>query len=378
AAMIKARQIAGDSEAGALFLKNLAPFIWRKNLDFAAIRDIHSIKRQINAHRGGTTIAVAGHNVKLGRGGIREIEFFTQTQQLIWGGRDESLRRPATLAALAALAGAGQVTDEAVEELTGAYEFLRRLEHRLQMVDDRQTHEMPGDDEGLTHLAVFLGFKDAQGLSDELLTHLSRVESNYAHLFEDAPSLGGQGEAAGNLSFTGTDEDPDTLETIEKLGFTEAKAVSGLVRGWHHGRYRATRSERSRQLLTELMPVILSAFGHTPDPMGAFFKFDEFLSNLPSGVQLFSMFHARPELLDLLAEIMGSAPRLADHLSHHPSILDSLLEADFLKLFPEPADMSGDLSHLLERAGDYEDVLNESRRWANDRKFQVGIQILRN
>ncbi len=378
AALIKARQIAGDRAAGARFLETLAPFIWRKNLDFAAIRDIHSIKRQINAHRGGAEIAVAGHNVKLGRGGIREIEFFAQTQQLIWGGRDESLRAAATRDALAALARVGHVSSEATEELSQAYEFLRRLEHRLQMIDDRQTHDLPNDEEGLAHLAAFLGFAGTRELADELVGHLRRVEGHYARLFEDAPSLGGLGAAAGNLIFTGSDEDPETLETIKKLGFAKAKSISAMVRGWHHGRYRATRSERSRQLLTELMPLILSAFGKTPDANGAFIKFDEFLANLPSGIQLFSMFHARPDLLDLLAEIMGSAPRLADHLSHHPSILDSVLEADFLKLYPPVAEMAADLERLLDGAHDFEELLDQARRWANDRKFQIGIQMLRN
>ncbi len=378
AALIKARQIAGDRQAGALFLANLAPFIWRKHLDFAAIQDIHSIKRQINAHHGGAEIAVAGHNIKLGRGGIREIEFFAQTQQLIWGGRDERLRAPVTRDALAALARAGHVSTRAAEELTAAYEFLRRLEHRLQMIDDRQTHELPDDEKGLAHLATFLGFAGSRELADELVGHLRRVEGHYARLFEDAPSLGGHGAAAGNLIFTGTDEDPDTLETIRKLGFAEPKSISAMVRGWHHGRYRAMRSERSRQLLTELMPVILTAFGKTPDANGAFIKFNEFLSNLPSGVQLFSMFHAKPELLELLAEIMGSAPRLADHLSHHPAVLDSVLEADFLKLFPPVAEMSADLDRQLDRAEDFEEVLNQGRRWANDRKLQIGIQMLRN
>ncbi len=158
AAMIKARPCAGDPATGEYFLKAIAPFIWRRNLDFAAIEDIHSIKRQIHAHAGHGEIAVAGHNIKLGRGGIREIEFFAQTQQLILGGRHPDLRSPSTLDALGALAARGIITAQAADDLRRCYIYLRTLEHRLQMVDDQQTHSLPGSDEGLAHVACFMGY----------------------------------------------------------------------------------------------------------------------------------------------------------------------------------------------------------------------------
>src|SRR5258707_9919731 len=154
---IKARQWAGDAQAGALFLKNMEPFIWRKNLDYAAIQDIHSIKRQIHSHGGHSRVGVAGHNIKLGRGGIREIEFFAQTQQLILGGRDPSLRNPATLGALAALHARGHISGEAQRDMADSYRFLRMIEHRLQMIDDQQTHTIPKTSDGLDHVARFAG-----------------------------------------------------------------------------------------------------------------------------------------------------------------------------------------------------------------------------
>ncbi|MCB2101237.1 MAG: bifunctional [glutamine synthetase] adenylyltransferase/[glutamine synthetase]-adenylyl-L-tyrosine phosphorylase [Rhodobacterales bacterium] len=377
AAMIKARPVAGDRAAGRQFLDRLRPYVWRKNLDFAAIQDVHSIKRQINAHRGGGTIAVNGHNVKLGRGGIREIEFFAQTQQLIWGGRLPELRLRETVPAIRALCATGKVRPEVADDMIDAYRFLRRVEHRLQMINDEQTHSLPEADAGLAHLALFLGYDSAAAFTGDLLANLRRVEAHYAALFEDSPSLGGRGGVAGNLVFTGGESDPDTLDTLSRLGFDNPKAVDATVRGWHHGRYRATRSSRTRQILTELMPALLEALSRTPNPGPAFLKFDEFLSRLPTGLQLFSMFHANPQLLDLVAEIMGGAPKLADHLSRHPSILESVLAGDFMDTPPEPEDLDEELDRLLTQAEGLEDMLDISRRWANDRRFQVGVQNLR-
>ena len=373
AAMIKARPVAGDLAMGAAFLRELEPFVWRKNLDFWAIQDIHSIKRQINAHKGAAEIALPGHNIKLGRGGIREIEFFAQTQQLIYGGRDPRLRRPRTTEALAALARAGRINPGAAEKLTEAYEFLRRLEHRLQMIEDQQTHDLPEDEEGFATLAALMGQESAVVFCAYVLRQLRRVESYYAELFEEAPSLA----APGNLVFTGGEPEPATLETLQQLGFADGGLVFSLVRGWHHSRHRATRSTRARELLTELMPALLQALGRTHNPDVALVKFDEFLSRLPAGVQLFSLLHANPSLLDLLAEIMGTAPALADHLSRNPGLLDAVLTADFYSPTPSRAAMAEELREKLAQARDFQDVLDLSRRWTNDRRFQVGVQILR-
>ncbi len=377
AAMIKARPVAGDKAAGQAFIDMLRPFVWRRNLDFAAIQDVHSIKRQINAHRGGGSIAVKGHNIKLGRGGIREIEFFAQTQQLIWGGRVPSVRASGTEAALAALCQLGPVSAPACDELTLAYRFLRKLEHRLQMRADEQTQTLPQDDDGIAALAAFMGYSGPDAFVGELLGHLRRVEAHYAALFEDAPALAAAGEVAGNLVFTGGEADPDTLATIRRMGFQNPQTIDSAVRGWHHGRVRAMRSTRARELLTELTPRLLSALAHTAEPDPAFLRFDEFLSRLPAGIQLFSMFHSHPELLDLVAEIMGEAPRLAEHLARRPHLLDSVLTADFFEPLPGHDELGRELDDLLAGADHIEAVLDTCRRWAGDRRFQVGVQRLR-
>jgi glutamate-ammonia-ligase adenylyltransferase len=371
AALIKARTVAGDRDAGRAFLAELGPYLWRRHLDFAAIQDIHSIKRQINAHRGGGKIAVAGHNIKLGRGGIREIEFFAQTQQLIWGGRIPALRPSGTVAALAALAEAGRISPQAAAELTEAYRFLRRVEHRLQMIDDAQTHTLPKDAEGLRHVAVFLGFTDAEAFATELLRQLGTVESHYARLFEEAPSLAPQG----NLVFTGAEDDPETLATLRRLGFGDASAAAATVRSWHHGRYRAMRSQRARELLTELVPALLAAFGRSPAPDAGLRRFDRFLAGLPAGVQLLSLFYRNPRLIELIAEIMGIAPRLADQLGHYPVLVEALLSDDAAE--SDRGALLADIDRALGEPRDEEELYDGARRWVGDRKFRIGVALLR-
>ncbi|KZD02671.1 bifunctional [glutamine synthetase] adenylyltransferase/[glutamine synthetase]-adenylyl-L-tyrosine phosphorylase [Oceanibaculum pacificum] len=377
AAMIKARPVAGDIAAGDRFLSHLAPYIWRKHLDFAAIQDIHSIKRQIAAHKGGKTVAVLGHNVKLGRGGIREIEFFAQTQQLIWGGRIPDLRLSDTNGALDALVRAERILPAVAEAMKSAYRFLRDVEHRLQMIDDSQTQTLPKDEAGIERLAIFLGYDNADGFKRDLLHHLHTVETHYGELFEESPSLTVDGaETRGNLVFTGGENDPDTLETLAAMGYQDPDRVASLVRGWHHGRYRATRSERARQILTELMPSLLLALSRAGSPDTAFLRFDQFLSKLPAGVQLFSLFHLNPKLLEAVAQVMGGAPFLAEQLSRRPGLLESLLTEPDVAALQSGAALEGDLTQALHHAADFQDVLDIVRRWNNDRRFLIGLQIL--
>jgi glutamate-ammonia-ligase adenylyltransferase len=373
AAFIKARACAGDPETGAYFLKAITPFIWRRNLDYAAIEDIHSIKRQIHAHEGHGTVAVAGHNIKLGRGGIREIEFFAQTQQLILGGRLPELRQRSTVAALEALCARGLVSEQTTLDLKHAYRFLRTLEHRLQMIEDQQTHTVPKSPEDIAHVARFLGFSDAQSFGAALTEQLETVQDHYARLFEREKELTA---SEGNLVFTGVEEDPETLATLARMGFRDPAHASAAIRGWHHGRIRATRSSRARELLTKLVPVLLPALAKTADPDAAFAQFDRFLTNLPAGVQLFSLLLARPDLLALIAAIMGSAPRLAQHLARAPATLDALIDADFLHGLPSRERLDMLLKEQLARVSTYEDALDAVRRFAKEQIFRVGVQVI--
>ncbi len=378
AAMIKARPVAGDDALGADFKKLMNSWIWRRNLDFAAIQDIHSIKRQINAKqqknlRSRNDHPFLGFNVKLGHGGIREIEFFAQTQQLIYGGRDTTLRTPSTLAALDALARSNHVSAKDAKALKDSYLFLRHIEHRLQMVDDQQTHSLPLNPGEFAAIADFAGYKNSTALMSDLKRHTDMVRKCYAALFTESESLSSEG----NLVFTGIEDDPETLETLKNMGFQHAARITAAVRGWHHGRYRATRSERARQILTEITPPLLKALGDTPHADDAFARFDRFLEKLPSGIPIFSMFLRNPLQMQLVADVMGMAPALAEWLGTHPQVLDGVLSRDFFGKLPDLGYLQQELSHLLSAAHDYQDVLDLTRRFAREKRFHAGIHTLK-
>jgi glutamate-ammonia-ligase adenylyltransferase len=373
AAMIKARAIAGDIAAGQELLGGLSPFVWRKYLDFAAIADIHAMKRQIHAVRGFGQIAVAGHDIKVGRGGIREIEFFVQTQQLIAGGRQPALRVSATLLALERLAAAGWIAPEVRDDLDKAYRFLRTVEHRLQMVADEQTQTLPDDAERLARLARFCGFADTPAFAARLTAELERVQAHYVRLFEHSPSLARGGA---NMVFAGESDDPGTLEALAGMGYSRPSEVIAGVRAWHHGRYPAVRAPRARELLTEVQPLLIEALSRTASPDLAFVGFDHFLSELPSGVQLFSLLKQQPALLELIAAIMGTAPRLARILSKRRRVLDAVLTPGFFGAVPSEADLRQIIATELDGATHFQDVLDRARRVVREQAFLIGVRVL--
>jgi len=373
AAFIKARPVAGDRQAGAAFIQNLVPFVFRKYLDYAAIADIHSIKRQIHVHKGHGAIAVKGHNVKLGRGGIREIEFFVQTQQLIAGGRMPALRSRATEETLQELTTAKWIDEETRDELTGAYWFLRNVEHRIQMVRDEQTHLLPETDVELKRIAFMMGFSDTSSFSGALVSILKTVERRYAKLFEQEARLSIE---AGNLVFTGQNDDPDTLETLRKLGFERPSDISRVIRTWHYGRYRATQSVEARERLTELTPELLQVFGRSKRADDALLRFDNFLSGLPAGIQLFSLLGNNPTLLTLIVNIMSSAPRLADIIAAKPHVFDGMLDPGLMAELPTRDYLSGRINSFLMSARHYEEILDRLRIFASEQRFLIGIRLL--
>lgn len=373
AAMIKARPCAGDIEAGKELLKGLSPFIWRKYLDYAAIDDIHAMKRQVNAVKGHAKIAIAGHNIKLGRGGIREIEFFAQTQQLIAGGRQPQLRTIKTLDTLKELENEKWITQRARDELTTAYNFLRRIEHRIQMVNDEQTHDVPTSEEGMARIANFSGYRSADEFSKKLQLELEVVQSHYSELFEDDEPLASK---CGSLVFIGDDIDPDTKETFVKIGFKDPVRSIETVKSWHYGRYASTRSERARERLTEFQPKLLEALANTEQPDAALTAFDKFLSELPSGVQFFSLLSSNPKLLNLIADIMGTAPGLARVLSRRPKILDAVLAPGFFGILPNQEELKNIVEESLESCVDYQDTLDQARVVGQEQAFLIGVRLL--
>ncbi|MGI9403058.1 MAG: bifunctional [glutamine synthetase] adenylyltransferase/[glutamine synthetase]-adenylyl-L-tyrosine phosphorylase [Hyphomicrobium sp.] len=374
AALIKARACAGDLEAGRQLLRDLAPFIWRKYLDYAAIDDIHAMKRQIHAHRGLGGIAVAGHNIKLGRGGIREIEFFAQTQQLIAAGRQDDLRARETIKSLKRLGQRGWMKEAVGAELTEAYLFLRRIEHRLQMVADEQTHEVPEDPTRLESFARFCGYADVETFSRELVSRLETVQRHYAALFEDSHELTAGGV---NMVFAGGQDDPDTVAALKDMGFSRPSDVLAMVRGWHHGHYRAVRSARARERLTEVQPLLIAALADTTDPDRALAGFDGFLSELPTGVQLFALLRANPAMLRLIANIMGTAPRLASILARRRRLLDAVLDPGTLGMLPTADELDRLIrAEIGNGEHDMQYVLDRARVVGSEQQFLIGIRVL--
>ncbi|MDM9629101.1 bifunctional [glutamine synthetase] adenylyltransferase/[glutamine synthetase]-adenylyl-L-tyrosine phosphorylase [Rhizobium sp. S152] len=373
AAFIKARAVAGDIAAGEEFLRGLVPFVFRKYLDYAAIADIHSIKRQIHAHKGHGAIAVKGHNVKLGRGGIREIEFFAQTQQLIAGGRMPQLRSRPTEETLAELTKAKWIDEETRDELTEAYWFLRDVEHRIQMVRDEQTHLLPEAEADLKRIAFMMGYGDTSSFSERLVEVFRTVERRYARLFEQETGLSTE---TGNLVFTGQGDDPDTLKTLSKLGFERPSDISRVIRTWHYGRYRATQSVEARERLTELTPQLLRVFGESTRADEAILRFDSFLSGLPAGIQLFSLLSSNPALLSLIVNIMSSAPRLAEVIAARPHVFDGMLDPRLMAQLPTRDYLAERLKSSLQQARHYEEILDLLRIFAAEQRFLIGIRLL--
>ncbi|MFN6955340.1 MAG: bifunctional [glutamine synthetase] adenylyltransferase/[glutamine synthetase]-adenylyl-L-tyrosine phosphorylase [Acetobacteraceae bacterium] len=374
AAMSKARPVAGDRAAGEAFLAEIKPFVWRRHLDFAMMSDIAAVRRQIHAAKAAkgarAEVLLPGHDVKLGRGGIREIEFVAQVLQLIWGGRDPAHRDPTTQGALAGLAAAGRLDRRAAADLADAYVFLRTVEHRLQMVEDRQTHRLPEDEAGLDRIASFCGFADRAGFEAALTDTLHRVAGHYDRLFDGEAAPPAEGDAPA-LAFTGPDDPPETLEALRRLGFPDAEGAAHLVRGWLAGRYAATRSDRARELVKALLPTLLAALGRQREPDAALARFDRLLSRLGGGVQLFSLFQRNPPLVARVAAILGAAPALSEHLSRTPAALDGLLAEGSRQGRPALP-----LATLVRDARHFEDALAALRRAVVERAFEVDTAAL--
>jgi len=373
AALIKARPVAGDLALGERFLADLAPFIWRKYFDFASIADVHAMKRQIHAVRGHDRIAVAGHDIKLGRGGIREIEFFVQTQQLVFGGRRPGLRGRRTLEMLAELHNEGWITAKARDELADSYRFLRSVEHRLQMVADEQTQRLPSDPDALKRFARFCGFPNLEAFETALRKHATNVQSHYALLFEEGPELTSD---LGNLVFTGSTDDPDTLATLRRLGFKEPERAAETVRGWHFGRRPAVTSARAREVLTELTPALLAALGGTADPDAALAALDRAFGRMPAAVELMTILRSHDRLRLLFADLLGTAPRLADTVAQSPHVLDTIIDPAFNQPVTDGARIEARVRGLIGKPAHFEDFLDRTRDAARQIRFLAGARLL--
>lgn len=373
AAMIKARCIAGDTAAADEFLTAMTPFVYRRYLDFSAIRDIQHMKDRMDRHRGFSGLGVVGHNVKLGRGGIREIEFIAQTQQLIAGGRAPELRQRRTVDTLQRLSEGGWISPHDSAELIESYWFLRHVEHVLQMMADEQTHTLPDAPHDLARVALLAGFPSLDLFSRTLLMHLARVDKRFARLFAgrqeacDVPAV---------VAALSDESDEEALEWLREAGYRRPQDIAHIVSGWGAARYRAMRSEAAREQLARMLPNILSAFAQGRDPDAAIAIFDRFLAGLPAGLQFFALITSNPRLLDLMALILTSAPGLTETIARRPHVFDALIDPTFYGELPTRALIGERLDAFLADSPSHEDRLDRLRIFANEQKFLIGVRLL--
>lgn len=384
AAMIKARPVAGDLGCGERFLEAIRPFVWRRHLDFAAIEDIHAMKRRIDRHKpaparsfnggdpGDPAAALLGHDVKLGHGGIREIEFIAQTLQLVWGGREPALRDATTLGALSRLAAGGYLKRSTADSLAQVYRRLRRIEHRLQMQGDRQTHSLPASRAGFAAFALFMGEPDGAAFARALLPEIRRTRVRFERMFRSPVRPGDMAAGDGERPHAPFEFDaPDLAARLQATGFPPGAQALEILRGWSTDRYRALRQPRARALLHGLAPMLLQALAGQRDPPAALIRFDALLSRQGSGVQLLSLFERNPMLLERIAMVLGAAPSLADHLALVPGALDGLLMPD------EDAYATPTLLRILDgqmrRAHGVEEAIRIARTLVRGEEFRLSV-----
>jgi glutamate-ammonia-ligase adenylyltransferase len=365
AAFIRARVAAGDTALGSYFLKSIQPFIWRRSMDFGQIANIRAMSGQIRDHYHEGQIFGPGYDLKRGRGGIRECEFFAQAHQLIHGGRDPSLRIADTRAALALLAERGRISGSDSEVLSSAYGLLRTIEHRLQMLDDRQTHSLPDQQADLDRAARLHGLKDGADLIALLQPVVERVGAVYDGLAGD--------EDERQRRFP--EERLPLEDQLQTMGYADSSAVAQRIARWRSGQLRAIRSSSAREAFEIILPKIMDALIRAPDPEAALARFDNMIESLPSAVNFFHLLDARPGLLKLLADVLSYAPTLADALARRSEYLEGLIDASAFELPSDKADLAAELDARLGDA-DYERLLDLVRAFVGEKRFAFGVQLI--
>jgi [glutamine synthetase] adenylyltransferase / [glutamine synthetase]-adenylyl-L-tyrosine phosphorylase len=362
AAFIRARCCAGDRAVGEDFLAAVEPFVWRRALDFGAIDEIASMTQQIRDHYSKGQRFGPGFDLKRGRGGIREVEFFVHASQLVHGGREPDLRVAATLDAIAALERADYLDSELADDLSLAYRRLRTAEHRVQMVEDQQTHLLPAGEAALTNVARLHGFDAGSQLLDWLRPSVERVGAAFDELAdEDSERLA---------------TNPEILrQELGALGFPDVDSALRRVSEWRSGRPRSLRSAAATSAFEGMLPALLRAIGKSADPMRALNRLSDVVERVPSGVNLYRLLEAQPKLATLLARILAHAPALSDQLARRPELLDTLLDSSCFDPPPPAAEFARFLEDEM-KGHPYDLALDRARRLINDRRFALGVQLI--
>jgi glutamate-ammonia-ligase adenylyltransferase len=362
AAFIRARACAGDKALGEHFLSAIQPFVWRRALDFGAIEEIRKMGQAIRDHYAHRQQFGPGYDVKRGRGGIREVEFFVQARQLVHGGRELGLRTGSTLHAIDTLERSDHLDRGLARELEQAYRRLRTVEHRLQMVADQQTHLVPTDPEALSGVAKLHGFASSAELLDYLRPSIERVGEAFDELADSDDS--------------GLPSDPDLLRSeLGALGFTDVETVMLRIGEWRSGRPRSLRSRAARTAFEAMLPALLKAIASSADPNHALNRLSDIVERVSSGVNLYRLLQARPSLSALLARILTHAPVLSNQLSLRPELLDSLLDSSCFDPPPSAEEFAAFLEGHM-RGQPYDIALDRVRRIVNERRFALGVQLI--
>jgi glutamate-ammonia-ligase adenylyltransferase len=278
------------------------------------------------------------------------------------------------LEALNVLASSNWITYQARDELTTAYEFLRRVEHRLQMIADEQTHSLPEEAEAVERFAQFFGYESREAFARDLLGHLNIVQGHYSKLFEGDDPTGTA--KLPKVDYGAGAEDQRLLEHLASLGFKKPIAVAGTVQQWIEGDYRALRVEATRAAFLEFIPGLIDGLARAEEPDDAVAAFDRFLGAVQRGGRLISLLSQNRDLVALVALILGAAPRLGDMLARQPQIMDGLIDPRFFGAMPDRKELSARLAATLQDAVSYEDFLDRLRQFGQESLFLIGTRIL--
>jgi glutamate-ammonia-ligase adenylyltransferase len=374
-AMLKARPVAGSLELGEQLLKTLQPFVYRKYLDYNLIEDMKNMKQKIDAS---LTRSMEGEtNLKLGRGGIREIEFFIQALQLVYAGKNPKLRERNSLKALNSLLEARLISEEDHLKLTDAYRFLRTVEHRIQVVQERQTHNLPTKNEEFLALSRRSGFLRSNGLErfrETLEGHRRNVSEIYGTLFHSRDEKLELEVSPEILFFLDHKADEDLVKDMlaERRFESVDRAYENLL-SLRSGPAKGNLTQRSRRLLEKISPFLLAEIFDSPDPDMALANLERFLSMIGTRSSYYALLAENRETLKLLVSLFGMSEFLSKILIGHPELLDSLVARGDASATKTRESMSRDLAVLLEQSDYFEEQLDILRRFRNEEFLRIGL-----